>query len=66
MEGLSNDYLTHNKKDYVKANFYWYNDTVKGKIRLKGGFKDHYEDDKKWSFRVKLKSDVPTKGGCFN
>jgi hypothetical protein len=56
-EGLLNNYLTHNKKDYVKAKFYWNNDTLKGKLRLKGGFKDHYEDAKKWSFRVKLKNE---------
>jgi hypothetical protein len=36
-EGLLNNYLTHNKKDYVKAKFYWNNDTLKGKLRLKGG-----------------------------
>ncbi|MDA9893977.1 hypothetical protein N9D17_00345, partial [bacterium] len=50
-------YMTNTKKDYVPVNIFWNQKKKKGKLRLKGGFTDHYNDEKKWSFRIKLKED---------
>lgn len=53
---LKKGYMIHKKKDYVSANIVFNESSFNGKIRLKGGFKDHYDDEKKWSFRVKIKN----------
>ena len=57
---LKNRYMTNSKKDYVPVNVFWNQKKKKGKLRLKGGFTDHYNDEKKWSFRIKLKKDSST------
>lgn len=62
---LSNNYLSKKKTDYVPATFIWNDKKIKGKFRLKGVFKDHYEDEKKWSFRIKLKKDSLMNASSF-
>ncbi|MFB0924783.1 MAG: hypothetical protein QMB65_05825, partial [Vicingaceae bacterium] len=41
-------------KDYVPVKIIHKKDTLTGKIRLKGALNDHWNDTKKWSFRIKL------------
>lgn len=48
-------YMTNGKKDYVPVSIIWNKREIKGKLRLKGGMPDHYSDEKKWSFRIKIK-----------
>ena len=46
--------LHRSENDYVKTKIVLNNDTLKGKIRLKGDLTDHLKKDK-WSFRLKTK-----------
>ena len=47
--------LTRTKNDFVPVSLIYNNEKFHGKIRLKGKDLDHFNDDKKWSFRIKLK-----------
>lgn len=53
---LKNTVYFTNNKDYVPAKYIFNEDTIQGKLRLKGALEDHWNDDKKWSFRIKLDS----------
>lgn len=55
-EALKNTVYYTNNDDYVTAKYIFKNDTIKGMLRLKGAMNDHWNDDKKWSFRIKLDS----------
>jgi hypothetical protein len=53
---IKNTIYFSNRDDYVTATYIFNNDTIKGKLRLKGALNDHWNDTKKWSFRIKLDS----------
>ena len=46
--------LQRSPNDFVKARITYQGQTIKGRIRLKGDWMDHLNEDK-WSFRIKLK-----------
>jgi hypothetical protein len=45
--------LNRSQDDFFPAEFNYKNDSINGKLRLKGDFLDHLGEDK-WSFRIKL------------
>ena len=49
--------LNRSPNDYVKTNIIYRNQPIKGKLRLKGDWIDHL-NEKKWSFRIKLKQSM--------
>ena len=69
-EALSNDVeeakklgvLLSKHKEKYKANISLNNEELKAKIRLKGDWADHLEDDK-WSFRIEIEDDESVLGG---
>ncbi len=55
-EGLNNQILTEEQKQYVDATVLVNGEEVKVKIRLKGNLTDHINSEK-WSYRVKVAED---------
>ena len=53
-DALELGHLDRSPNDYVHGSIKYLNDSIGGKIRLKGDWLDHLGDDK-WSFRIKLK-----------
>ena len=60
-EAVPKGILLSGEDDYVKAKVDFNNQKTKAEIRLKGDWTDHLKGDK-WSFRVKLPSDVAMLG----
>ncbi|WP_109299833.1 hypothetical protein [Aquimarina sp. AU474] len=62
-EALKSRVLAKKDDDFVKS-FISFNssDKIVSKIRLKGDWTDHLQDEKKWSFRVILEEDKTVKG----
>ena len=56
-EALAKGVLIGSTDDWVPARIQWKGKDVKAEIRLKGDLSDHWERDKKWSFRIKIKGD---------
>lgn len=52
---LNNGFSTKNKDDYSPVKILFDDEILIGKIKLKGDLTDHFSDEKKWSFRIKLK-----------
>jgi len=50
-----NNFNEYSKKENIKALVYINRTKYKANLRLKGDFKDHYDDNLKYSIRVKLK-----------
>lgn len=59
---LEAGYLTDSSKVYVPAELTFQGKKHKIKMRLKGTLPDHWIDDKKWSFRVKVKGEKSVMG----
>jgi hypothetical protein len=58
-------YLPSEAKIYVPATIVYNGNTTKVKIRLKGTLPDHWIDDEKWSFRIKVKGQKKLLGMKF-
>ena len=54
-KALEDGYMSDSNKVYVPALLVYKGEESVVKLRLKGYWPDHWEDDKKWSFRVKVK-----------
>ena len=54
---LHRGYLAADCRDEVPADIRYKDKLVQVKLRLKGDFGDHWEDEKKWSFRIKVIGD---------
>jgi hypothetical protein len=59
---LSDGFLSDDIKEYVPLDVTYKGSKIKAKIRLKGSLPDHWSDDKKWSFRIKLRDDKTIEG----
>lgn len=57
LHALDEGVLKRSKDDYVQCGVKFNSDSVAGKIRLKGDWVDHLNDEK-WSFRVKLNEGI--------
>tara|TARA_B110001452_G_scaffold30664_1_gene24040 strand:- start:1561 stop:2820 length:1260 start_codon:yes stop_codon:yes gene_type:complete len=64
-QALTLGVLMRSPNDYVKANIFYVNQSIECKLRLKGDWIDHLQD-KKWSFRVKLKQSTSDGLKTFN
>ena len=54
-EALERGVLITAPDDWVPARIRWKDKDVLGEIRLKGDLSDHWERDRKWSLRIKVK-----------
>ncbi len=62
-EALKSKVLAKTDDDFVKSHISYGNSgKIKSKIRLKGDWTDHLNDEKKWSFRVILEEEKTVKG----
>ena len=62
-EALKSKVLVKKDDDFVKATVAHNNsETINAKIRLKGDWTDHLNDEKKWSFRIILDGDKSVNG----
>lgn len=59
---LDAGYLVDSSKVYVPAQLSYQGETYKIKMRLKGTLPDHWNDEEKWSFRVKVKGEKSVDG----
>lgn len=59
---LEAGYLIDSSKEYVPAEVTFQGKKHKIKMRLKGTLPDHWSDEKKWSFRVKVKGEKSVMG----
>ena len=53
-QALSYGYLADELKEYVPISMTYQGQQIKAKARIKGTLPDHWSDDKKWSFRIKI------------
>ena len=53
------------KKDYFPFEMDWHGEKMLGELRLKGKFKDHFDDEKKMSFKIKLNGNQKVMGMNF-
>ena len=61
-QALSYGYLADHLKEYVPLSMTYQGQKIKAKARIKGTLPDHWSDDKKWSFRIKIKNDRTVEG----
>ncbi|MFQ5825611.1 MAG: CotH kinase family protein, partial [bacterium] len=54
---LANGKLIPSSDEYVPATIRYRDRSIKVKLRLKGRLSDHWQDENKWSFKVKVKGD---------
>jgi hypothetical protein len=62
---LQNGVLKDKYRDLVSAKIVWKNESYDAKIRLKGDLADHWSDEKKWSFRIKISGKKTINGMRF-
>jgi len=61
-QAMSYGYLADELKEYVPLSIRYQGQKIKAKARIKGTLPDHWSDDKKWSFRIKIKNDITVEG----
>jgi len=54
---MDRDVLLSDCRDWVPASVHYKNKSIGAKLRLKGDLHDHWRDEQKWSFRIRLKDD---------
>lgn len=59
---INGNYLTDSLQSSVKAEIKYNNQIFKTKIGLTGGLKEHFEDQEKWSFKLKLSENKQING----
>lgn len=59
---LSKGVLISDKEDFVPGKIRWSNKTYRVTLRLKGDLSDHWEDNTKWSFRIKVRDNETIMG----
>ena len=57
-QALKSGYLLKNPNDDVPIKIKFKDSIIDGKMRLKGALKDHWNDVKKWSFKINTKNNL--------